>query len=109
MKGSIKEFQPILYKMADSKLQSIVRSSVADSKETVQFTAHFEAREGYIEVSKKGNKAESLSGTVFEVKDGDVTVDTITTGDDGKATTKGLLPNKTYAVGEVKGTTWLYH
>lgn len=102
LKGSMKEYQPILYKMNNSKLQSVVKSSTVDSREIVQFSAHFEAREGFIEVSKKGNQAEPLAGAVFEIKDGDVTVDTLTTGPDGKAKTKGLLPNKTYTVREVK-------
>ncbi len=103
LKGSMKEYAPILYKMTNSSLQSLVRGVEGDPLSTINFKVHFEAREGQIEVSKAGNNTSSLiPGATYRITDeAGSEVDVLTTGSDGKAKSKGLQPNNMYKVTEI--------
>ncbi len=100
--SKVKAFQPILYKMTNSSLQTLAKGGFFDPTETIQMIVHFEAREGWIEVSKAGNNTSSLlPGATYNIGDSSgAVVDTITTGADGKAKSKGLVPGY-YSVTEV--------
>ncbi len=50
LKGSLKEFVPILYKMTNSSLQTLSHGVTIDPLQTASFTAHFEARQAKINV-----------------------------------------------------------
>ncbi len=102
LKGSMKGYAPILYTMTNSSLQTLVKGGQSDSPSPISFTVHYEAREGWIEVSKAGNNTDQfIQGATYNILDSSGTVvDTITTGANGKAKSKGLMPGD-YSVTEV--------
>ncbi|KYD11480.1 hypothetical protein B4102_2208 [Heyndrickxia sporothermodurans] len=53
LKGSIKDYLPVLYKMSDSYYQTLVKTGWRDPTDTTKFTARFEARQKKITVNHK--------------------------------------------------------
>src|SRR5699024_3356454 len=105
--SAIGEYQSIIFHPQGSSDLAYQRLGqidlVDDPGKKISLNVEFEAREGWIEVTKKGNDTDKpLSGATYEIKDGNKVVDTVTTGSNGKAKTKPLLPNKSYTVTETK-------
>lgn len=53
LKGSLKEYAPIVYKMTNTSYQTISRGVWIDPRYTANFTAHFEVRQKQITVQHK--------------------------------------------------------
>ncbi|MHC5409248.1 SpaA isopeptide-forming pilin-related protein [Listeria seeligeri] len=101
LKGSLKDFTPILYRMSDSSKQKLVKGGWYDPVDTISFTAHFEARIGDgVLVKKDKDTGKTLSGAQYHVT-GDKFDKTVTTGADGKVLLNDLIVGN-YTVVETK-------
>lgn len=102
LKGAMKVYSPILYRMNDSSLQKLVKAGWYDPTKTVAFTAKFEARTGDLKIKKTGSDNRTLANAEYDVKDstGKV-VAHVKTGSDGTITAKDLLMGD-YTVVETK-------
>lgn len=69
MKGSLKEYSPILYKMTNSTYQTLGKGVWRDPSFTLSFKANFKAQTGSMKVVKKGSDGKLLPGVQFEIKD----------------------------------------
>lgn len=102
LKGSMKGFSPILYKMNDGSLQKLVKAGWYDPTDTVSFTAKFEARVGDLKIKKNGSDNRTLANAEYDVKDSSgKVVAHVKTGSDGTVTAKDLLMGD-YTVVETK-------
>ncbi|MBC1890055.1 VaFE repeat-containing surface-anchored protein [Listeria booriae] len=91
LKGSMKDYSPILYKMNDDSLQKLVKGGWFDPTKTISFTARFEARTGDLEITKKGTDGKLLAGASYALKNAAGTVvANVTTGANGKVSIKDL-------------------
>lgn len=101
LKGSLKDYSPILYKMTDTSKQKLVKGVWRDPVDTISFTAHFEARIGDgVLVKKDKDTGKTLSGAQYHVT-GDNFDKTVTTGADGKVLLNDLIVGN-YTVVETK-------
>lgn len=102
LKGSMKAFSPILYKMDDGALQKLVKAGWYDPMTTVSFSAKFEARTGDLKIKKTGSDNRTLANAEYDVKDSSgKVVAHVKTGSDGTITAKDLLMGD-YTVVETK-------
>ncbi|EHM3340632.1 hypothetical protein ABFW39_002988 [Listeria monocytogenes] len=102
LKGSMKVFSPILYKMDDGALQKLVKAGWYDPTTTVSFSAKFEARTGDLKIKKTGSDNRILANAEYDVKDSSgKVVAHVKTGSDGTITAKNLLIGD-YSVIETK-------
>lgn len=102
LKGSMKVFSPILYKMDDGALQKLVKAGWYDPTTTVSFSAKFEARTGDLKIKKTGSDNRTLANAEYDVKDSSgKVVAHVKTGTDGTITAKDLLMGD-YTVVETK-------
>ncbi|EOW0747828.1 SpaA isopeptide-forming pilin-related protein [Listeria monocytogenes] len=102
LKGSMKGFSPILYKMNDGSLQKLVKAGWYDPTDTVSFTAKFEAQVGDLKIKKNGSDNRTLANAEYDVKDSSgKVVAHVKTGSDGTVTAKDLLMGD-YTVVETK-------
>lgn len=100
--GSLKKYQTILTKMVDSNLQTLGRAYWIDPGFTIQFTAKFFAREGWLNLVKKGNDTtQNIAGAQYQILQNNAVLQTVTTAADGTIKTKGFLPGN-YQVKEIK-------
>ncbi|MEH7081052.1 prealbumin-like fold domain-containing protein, partial [Bacillus velezensis] len=92
LKGSLKDFQPIIFAMTNSSLQKLTFGQVNDPTGIVSFIARFSVRTGDLEITKKGTDGKFLAGAEYDVKNSSGTVvEHVVTGSNGKVKTKQLL------------------
>ncbi|MBC1604456.1 VaFE repeat-containing surface-anchored protein [Listeria rocourtiae] len=102
LKGSMKDYSPILYKMDDDSLQKLVKGGWFDPTKTISLTAQFEARTGDLDITKKGTDGKLLAGASYALKNAAGTVvANVTTGTNGKVSIKDL-PQGDYTATETK-------
>lgn len=102
LKGAMKVYSPILYRMDDSSLQKLVKGGWFDPTKTVSFTATFEAQTGDLKITKTGSDKRTLANAEYDVKDSSgKVVAHVKTGSDGTITAKNLLMGD-YTVVETK-------
>ncbi|KRN69321.1 MULTISPECIES: SpaA isopeptide-forming pilin-related protein [Carnobacterium] len=100
--GSMKKWQAVLTKPNDSSLQTLGRGGWFDPDFTLQFKATFFAREGWLNLVKKGNDTtQNIAGAQYQILQNNAVLQTVTTATDGTIKTKGLLPGN-YQVKEIK-------
>ncbi|HAO5955188.1 TPA: LPXTG cell wall anchor domain-containing protein [Listeria monocytogenes] len=101
LKGSLQEYNPILYRMNDGTKQKLVKGGWYDPINTISFKAHFEARTGNAVILKKDkDSGKPLSSAQYRVT-GDDFDKTVTTNADGKSTLNDLIVGN-YKVVETK-------
>lgn len=102
LEGTIKAYQPILYVMTNTALQTLGQGIYTDPTETVSFIARFEVRDGGLEIEKEGDNGKLLAGAQYNVIDNEgKVVSTVTTGTNGKAKIPDI-PVGVYDVVEIK-------
>lgn len=102
LKGSVKEYTPLLYVSNNPALQKLVRAVWRDPAVTISFSAHFEARTGSIEITKKGSDGKLLAGAEYDIKDSKGVLKAhVKTGANGKMKVNKLLQGN-YTVTETK-------
>ncbi|RQW65330.1 LPXTG cell wall anchor domain-containing protein, partial [Listeria sp. SHR_NRA_18] len=102
LKGSMKDYSPILYKMDDDSLQKLVKGGWFDPTKTISLTAQFEARTGDLDITKKGTDGKLLAGASYALKNAAGTVvANVTTVTNGKVSIKDL-PQGDYTATETK-------
>ncbi|MBH0167156.1 hypothetical protein IHV12_19715 [Fictibacillus sp. 7GRE50] len=69
LKGTMKEYSPILYKMTNSSLQVLAKGGWFDPTNTASFTAHFEARQSKINVHHRDAYTKKLIASESYTKD----------------------------------------
>lgn len=101
LKGSLQEYNPILYRMNDGTKQKLVKGGWYDPINTISFKAHFEARTGNAVILKKDkDSGKPLSSAQYRVT-GDDFDKIVTTNADGKSTLNDLIVGN-YKVVETK-------
>ncbi|MBC1338048.1 thioester domain-containing protein, partial [Listeria innocua] len=68
LRGTLKEFTPMLYRMNDDRYQKLTHALWVDPTLTIAFTAKFRARTGSVEITKKGSDGKLLPGAQYDVK-----------------------------------------
>ncbi|WP_260443207.1 SpaA isopeptide-forming pilin-related protein [Listeria innocua] len=102
LRGTLKEFTSILYRMNDDRYQKLAQGMWVDPSFTIAFTAKFRARTGSVEITKKGSDGKLLPGAQYDVKNsaGQV-VAHVTTNANGKIKVNDLLQGN-YTVTETR-------
>ena len=103
LKGSILEFQPLVVRPQNGSYQDIgTWRWYDDPTQVISIKANFFAREGWLNLVKKGNDTtQNIAGAQYQILQNNAVLQTVTTAADGTIKTKGFLPGN-YQVKEIK-------
>ncbi|MEG0733351.1 MAG: SpaA isopeptide-forming pilin-related protein [Vagococcus sp.] len=101
--GSMKEFQPLVIRPQNGSYQDIgTWRWYDDPTSNFNLKANFFAREGWLNLVKKGNDTtQNIAGAQYQILQNNAVLQTVTTAADGTIKTKGFLPGN-YQVKEIK-------
>ena len=101
--GSMKEFQPLVIRPQNGSYQDIgTWRWYDDPTSNFNLKANFFAREGWLNLVKKGNDTtQNIAGAQYQILQNNAVLQTVTTAADGTIRTSGLLPGN-YQVKEIK-------
>ena len=101
--GTILAFQPLVVRPQNGGYQDVgTWRWYDDPSQVVSFSANFFAREGWLNLVKKGNDTtQNISGAQYQILQNNAVLQTVTTAADGTIKTKGFLPGN-YQVKEIK-------
>lgn len=100
--GSLKAYTPFVTMTNDPNLQNLGRGGWLDPTTSIILRANFFAREGWLNLVKKGNDTtQNIAGAQYQILQNNAVLQTVTTAADGTIKTKGFLPGN-YQVKEIK-------